>query len=58
MYLGMKRDELAFLAGVDLEDGESDGKGGLDDEDLRQDPISKIDMRVSCPLSRLIFSSC
>ncbi|CAE6421477.1 unnamed protein product [Rhizoctonia solani] len=46
LYLGMKRDELAFLAGVDLEDGESDGKGGLDDEDLRQDPISKIDMRV------------
>ncbi|CAE6414438.1 unnamed protein product [Rhizoctonia solani] len=46
LYLGMKRDELAFLAGVDLEDGESDGKGGLDDEDLRQDPISKIDMRA------------
>ncbi|ELU41145.1 importin-9 [Rhizoctonia solani AG-1 IA] len=47
LYLGMKRDELAFLAGVDMEDGESDGKGGLDDEDLRQDPISKIDMRVA-----------
>ncbi|CAE6488834.1 unnamed protein product [Rhizoctonia solani] len=46
LYLGMKRDELAFLAGVDLEDGESDGKGGLDDEDLRQDPISKLDMRA------------
>ncbi|KAF8753686.1 ARM repeat-containing protein [Rhizoctonia solani] len=46
LYLGMKRDELAFLAGVDMEDGESDGKGGLDDEDLRQDPISKIDMRA------------
>jgi hypothetical protein len=43
----MKRDELAFLAGVDMEDGEADGKGGLDDEDLRKDPISKIDMRVS-----------
>ncbi|KAG9127318.1 hypothetical protein FRC07_014851 [Ceratobasidium sp. 392] len=45
LYLGMKRDELAFLAGVDMEDGEADGKG-LDDEDLRQDPISKIDMRA------------
>lgn len=46
LYLGMKSDELAFLAGVDLEDGEADGKGGLDDEDLRQDPISKMDMRA------------
>lgn len=46
----MKSDELAFLAGVDLEDGEADGKGGLDDEDLRQDPISKMDMRVSNPV--------
>ncbi|KAG8722408.1 hypothetical protein FRC09_006303 [Ceratobasidium sp. 395] len=45
LYLGMKRDELAFLAGVDMEDGEADGRG-LDDEDLRQDPISKIDMRA------------
>ncbi|KAG9100077.1 hypothetical protein FS749_016346 [Ceratobasidium sp. UAMH 11750] len=46
LYLGMKRDELAFLAGVDMEDGEADGRGGLDDEDLRQDPISRIDMRA------------
>jgi hypothetical protein len=43
----MKKDELAFLAGVDMDDGEADGRGGLDDEDLRQDPISRIDMRVS-----------
>ncbi|QRV94844.1 importin-9 [Ceratobasidium sp. AG-Ba] len=46
LYLGMKKDELAFLAGVDMEDGEADGRGGLDDEDLRQDPISKLDMRA------------
>lgn len=46
LYLGMKKDELAFLAGVDMDDGEADGRGGLDDEDLRQDPISRIDMRA------------